>query len=145
MCLCVSMCVCLFVRVSVFVCVSNCVFVRACECVCACVFIWKCVFGYVCLSVFVCVCEETLPFSPNLTCISLNSQYHKCSVAAYSSLYAGSSVCAVVLVGQQQERTDSVDWMGLTAIDTSDCCKFLPKLVQNVSDLKYLGGGENKE
>ena len=51
-------------------------------------------------------------------------------------------MCAVVLVGQQQERTDSVDWMGLTDIDTSDCCKFLPKLVQNVSDLKYLGGGE---
>ena len=55
-------------------------------------------------------------------------------------LHAGSSMCAVVLVGQQQERTDRVDLMGLTDIDTSDCCKFLPKPVQNMSDLKYLGG-----
>ena len=47
----------------------------------------------------------------------------------------------MVLVGQQQERTDRVDWMGLTDIDTSDCCKFVPKPVQNVSDLIYLGGG----
>ena len=56
-------------------------------------------------------------------------------------------MCAVVLVGQQQERTDRVDWMGLTVIDTSDYCKFLPKPVQNMPDLKYLGGGggENKE
>ena len=144
---CLGVCVCFCVRVFVL-CRSVCLYVRVS--VCACVFKWKCVFGCVCLCVCmcVCVCEETLSLaihnsvqsSPHLYSTSVSSQYHNSSVAAYSSLHAGSSVCAVVLVGQQQERADRVDWLVLTDIDTSDCCKFLPKPVQNMSDLKYLGG-----
>jgi drug/metabolite transporter superfamily protein YnfA len=116
--------------------------------VCACLrgCIWECVFVCVCLSVFVCVRKQAsishAQFRSVLSsrCTALNSQYHRRSVAAYCSLYAGSSVCAVVLVGQQQERIDRVDWMGLTDIDTSDCCKFVPKPVQNKSDHKCWGG-----
>ena len=51
-------------------------------------------------------------------------------------------MCAVVLVGQQQERTDRVDWMGFTEIDTQKGAN----VYQNMSktcQLSNTWGGEN--